>query len=134
MTRRMRGTVAWAAVAMAALLTLPLLAEDKKPKANVPSTPQETLESFKVAPGLKATVWATEPGLVKPTNMDIDSKGRIWVTEAANYRGSKNPARRRPHHDSGRHQAHRRVRQLQGVRSGPSPRLARWASACWGTR
>ena len=46
------------------------------------------MASFTVAPGLKATVWASEPGLVKPTNMDIDSKGRIWVTEAANYRSS----------------------------------------------
>jgi putative membrane-bound dehydrogenase-like protein len=52
-------------------------------------SPEETLETFKVAPGLKATVWASEPGIVKPTNMDIDSKGRIWITEAANYRGSK---------------------------------------------
>ena len=51
-------------------------------------TPQQTVDSFKVAPGLKATVWASEPGLVNPTNIDIDERGRIWVTEAANYRGS----------------------------------------------
>ena len=52
-------------------------------------SPDETLASLKVAPGLEATVWATEPGIVKPTNIDIDERGRIWVAEGANYRGSK---------------------------------------------
>src|SRR5581483_3080379 len=52
-------------------------------------SPEETVKSFKVARGLEATLWATEPGMVNPTNMDIDERGRIWVTEAANYRGSK---------------------------------------------
>jgi putative membrane-bound dehydrogenase-like protein len=52
-------------------------------------SPEETLKSFKVAEGLEATLWATEPGMVNPTNMDIDERGRIWVCEAANYRGSR---------------------------------------------
>jgi putative membrane-bound dehydrogenase-like protein len=51
-------------------------------------SPEQTVESFKVAPGLKATAWASEPLMVNPTNMDIDERGRIWVTEAANYRRS----------------------------------------------
>ena len=49
----------------------------------------ETLKSFKVADGLEATLWAAEPMFSNPTNIDIDEKGRIWVAEAANYRGSK---------------------------------------------
>src|SRR4051812_37430008 len=69
-------------VPVAALL---LLAGD----ALAQKSPEETVQSFKVAPGLKATLWASEPGMVNPTNMDIDERGRIWVTEAANYRGSK---------------------------------------------
>jgi putative membrane-bound dehydrogenase-like protein len=52
-------------------------------------SPQDTVQSFKVAEGLEATLWAAEPGMVNPTNMDIDERGRIWVCEAANYRGSK---------------------------------------------
>lgn len=52
-------------------------------------SPDETVKSLKVAPGLEVTVWATEPGIVKPTNIDIDERGRIWVAEGANYRGSK---------------------------------------------
>ena len=50
--------------------------------------PQETLKSFAVAEGLEATVWATEPMLVNPTNIDVDARGRVWVAEGANYRGS----------------------------------------------
>ena len=51
--------------------------------------PEETVKSFKVAEGLEATLWASEPGMVNPTDMDIDERGRIWVCEAANYRGSR---------------------------------------------
>ena len=50
---------------------------------------------MKTADGLETTLWANEPGIVKPTNMDIDERGRIWITEAANYRG----ANRRPDGD-----------------------------------
>ena len=42
---------------------------------------------------LEVTVWATTPQLYNPTNMDIDHKGRIWVTEGVNYRrqGGRRP-------------------------------------------
>jgi putative membrane-bound dehydrogenase-like protein len=51
-------------------------------------SPDETLKSFELADGLEATVWATEPMLVNPTNIDVDSRGRVWVLEGANYRKS----------------------------------------------
>jgi putative membrane-bound dehydrogenase-like protein len=42
---------------------------------------------------LEATLWAESPQLFNPTNMDCDYKGRIWVTEAVNYRDfNNNPA------------------------------------------
>jgi putative membrane-bound dehydrogenase-like protein len=50
-------------------------------------------EAFDVPAGLEVTVWATSPLLQNPTNMDVDHRGRIWVTEGVNYRGK---ARRRP--------------------------------------
>jgi hypothetical protein len=31
---------------------------------------------------LEATVWAKSPMFYNPTNMDVDIKGRIWITEA----------------------------------------------------
>src|SRR3954451_13130086 len=36
--------------------------------------------------GLEVHVVATEPMLKNPTNIDVDDRGRIWVTEAYNYR------------------------------------------------
>ena len=52
-------------------------------------TPEDTVKSFKLAPGMEATVWASEPEMVNPTDIDIDERGRIWVCEGANYRAFK---------------------------------------------
>jgi putative membrane-bound dehydrogenase-like protein len=35
---------------------------------------------------LEVHLWAESPMLYNPSNMDTDAKGRIWVTEAVNYR------------------------------------------------
>ncbi len=35
---------------------------------------------------LEVTVWARSPQLRNPTNIDVDAQGRVWVTEAVNYR------------------------------------------------
>jgi putative membrane-bound dehydrogenase-like protein len=35
---------------------------------------------------LEVNLWAESPMLYNPSNMDTDAKGRIWVTEAVNYR------------------------------------------------
>ncbi|WP_194778032.1 PVC-type heme-binding CxxCH protein [Pararhodonellum marinum] len=48
--------------------------------------PENALLGLKVAEGLEATLFASEPALTNPTNIDIDHKGRIWVLEAYNYR------------------------------------------------
>jgi putative membrane-bound dehydrogenase-like protein len=53
-------------------------------------------QRLKPAPGLEATLWAAEPMLVNPTNMDIDSRGRVWVAEGLNYRLSRGGNRRFP--------------------------------------
>lgn len=50
---------------------------------------------------LKATLWAESPLLYNPTNMDVDSKGRIWVTEAVNYRNFNNDSTQFLHHADG---------------------------------
>jgi putative membrane-bound dehydrogenase-like protein len=44
------------------------------------------LKGLDVAPGLRVETMATEPMLINPTNIDVDEKGRVWVTEAYNYR------------------------------------------------
>lgn len=45
---------------------------------------------FDVPEGFEVTVWATTPQLYNPTNFDVDSAGRLWVTEAVNYRNFRN--------------------------------------------
>ncbi len=46
-----------------------------------------------VAKGLEATLFASEPAITSLTNIDIDSRGRVWVCEVVNYR--KNRGRRK---------------------------------------
>ena len=48
--------------------------------------PENALKGLVVANGLEVHTMATEPMLKNPTNIDVDEKGRIWVTEAYNYR------------------------------------------------
>ena len=47
---------------------------------------QKQLSRLKVAEGLEVSLFAAEPMVVNPANMDIDHRGRVWVTEGANYR------------------------------------------------
>lgn len=48
------------------------------------------LSSLTIYDGLKAELMASEPMLKNPTNIDVDDRGRIWVTEAYNYRPAIN--------------------------------------------
>ncbi|HUQ66769.1 MAG TPA: PVC-type heme-binding CxxCH protein [Flavitalea sp.] len=54
-----------------------------------------------VPSGLEATLWAASPMLNNPTNMDVDYKGRIWITEAVNYRNYRNNDSFFLHHPKG---------------------------------
>ncbi len=67
-----------------ACLLLVLLAD--APRALGQVSPEESLEKLKPAPGFEATLFASEPMVVNPTNMDVDSRGRVWITEGLNYR------------------------------------------------
>ena len=40
---------------------------------------------------LELTLFASEPMIHNPTNMDIDAKGRVWIVEGYNYRNKLNP-------------------------------------------
>ena len=50
---------------------------------------------------LEATLWAEGPMFHNPTNMDIDAKGRVWITEAVNYRKFNNKSAERLDHPEG---------------------------------
>ncbi len=52
-------------------------------------SPEESARKVKPADGLVAKLWAAEPMVHNPTNMDVDSRGRVWITEGLNYRLGK---------------------------------------------
>ena len=52
---------------------------------------KEMLKTATVADGLEATVFASEPMVRNPTDIDIDSRGRVWVCEGVNYRHTIKP-------------------------------------------
>ncbi len=62
---------------LAMLLDTPVLAQ---------VSPAKSEAQLKTPDGLEATLWASEPMVNNPTNMDIDSRGRVWITEGLNYR------------------------------------------------
>jgi len=53
--------------------------------------PENAVAGLKTREGLETTLFASEPSMMNPTNMDIDEKGRVWITEAYNYRNELNP-------------------------------------------
>jgi len=62
--------------------------------------PRDLTAAFEIQPGLEVRLWADSPQLYNPTAIDVDARGRIWVTEAVNYRQwqGRNPGL---HHDAG---------------------------------
>ncbi|KAB2641949.1 MAG: c-type cytochrome [Verrucomicrobia bacterium] len=49
----------------------------------------KNMATFQTPAGLEATLFAAEPMIQNPTNIDIDHRGRVWATECVNYRGRK---------------------------------------------
>lgn len=52
---------------------------------------KNALKGLKIDQGLYGTLFASEPMITNPTDMDIDSRGRIWICEGYNYRPKRNP-------------------------------------------
>src|SRR3954471_25036114 len=53
-----------------------------------PQAAQADMAKLIVAQGLEATLFACEPDVVNPCDMDVDERGRVWITEGANYRST----------------------------------------------
>ena len=49
----------------------------------------EALDGLEVGEALTASLFAAEPQLLSPSNIDIDHRGRVWVCEIVNYRGHR---------------------------------------------
>ncbi len=50
--------------------------------------PANAVKNLDVHPELQATLFASEPKITNPVNLDIDHRGRIWVCDVMNYRGN----------------------------------------------
>lgn len=48
--------------------------------------PEDAVAGLDVAEDLELTLFAAEPLLLSPSNIDVDHLGRIWVCEVVNYR------------------------------------------------
>lgn len=56
------------------------------PAGHGPEAAREQLNRLQPADGLEVQLFASEPMVRNPANMDVDAQGRVWVTEGANYR------------------------------------------------
>lgn len=79
-----------------AVLALAMACSKQTPDEHAP---EKSLADLKVYDGLEVTLFASEPMFSNPTNMDVDSKGRVWITEAYNYRNQYNP--KNPYREEG---------------------------------
>ncbi len=48
--------------------------------------PSDAIEQFEVHPDLEVELFASEPMMANPTNIEVDHRGRVWVAEVLNYR------------------------------------------------
>lgn len=48
-------------------------------------TPEEEMAGFRLPPGFEITLFASEPDITKPINMEFDDRGRLWVTQSSEY-------------------------------------------------
>lgn len=84
------------------LFILYLLFAWANPAVNMPDqAPAKLADSLFLPADLRSSVWAESPMFYNPTNMDIDHRGRIWVTEAVNYRDFNNDPKKNLSHPKG---------------------------------
>lgn len=54
-------------------------------RSTEPRTAEEERLGFKLPPGFEIQLFASEPDIDKPINMNFDAKGRMWVTQSFEY-------------------------------------------------
>ncbi|MBM3953571.1 MAG: c-type cytochrome [Planctomycetes bacterium] len=87
-----RSGFAIGAAAAAALVLVAPRAGAAPPVARAAGGPVEPADgpgTLVLPEGLAATLFAGEPLLSSPADIDVDASGRVWVCEVTNYRGRK---------------------------------------------
>ncbi len=57
-----------------------------------PRHPEDTVKSFELLPGFKASVIASEPLINKAIAMQFDAQGRLWIAETPEYPNGRRPS------------------------------------------
>lgn len=60
-------------------------------------TPEEERAAFKLPPGFEISLYASEPDISKPINMEFDDRGRLWVTQSSEYPLAADPGKGMDH-------------------------------------
>src|SRR5581483_10931754 len=86
LTQTLRGLMRCAVLGLLAGLatTVPLYAQRELTKIPDPD-PEIELQSFQVADGFEVNLFAADPLLAKPIQMNFDSRGRLWVASSQVY-------------------------------------------------
>jgi uncharacterized protein len=58
---------------------------DPAPKYQLPLTPQESAKLIQVPAGFSLQLFASEPDIINPIDINWDEKGRLWVIETVDY-------------------------------------------------
>jgi putative membrane-bound dehydrogenase-like protein len=90
------------AIACSMILALAAGASEQKEKSTRafgPEAARDELKRMTTPSGVAVTLFASEPQLVNPANMDVDARGRVWITEGANYRLFQKWGKLRPEGD-----------------------------------
>ncbi|WP_019944655.1 PVC-type heme-binding CxxCH protein [Dyadobacter beijingensis] len=100
---RRTGILAGSVLLAAAFSMISIQNGPEMPKqSSVPMAMADDSSRLYVPDDLEATLWAEAPMFFNPTNMDIDANGRVWITEAVNYRDfNTKPAERLSHKQKG---------------------------------
>src|SRR5689334_17879398 len=78
--------------------TFPAFATDN-PAGHGFAAAREETKKLKTPEGLEVSLFAAEPMVRNPANMDVDARGRVWVTEGVNYRVWQKWGKLRPEGD-----------------------------------
>ncbi|MGV3774395.1 MAG: PVC-type heme-binding CxxCH protein [Verrucomicrobiales bacterium] len=84
---------------LAGISLMALSAYSQNPKGYGPEAAREQVKTLKTPANLEVSLHASEPLLRNPANMDVDAKGRVWVTEGVNYRLFQKWGKLRPEGD-----------------------------------
>ena len=111
------------ALGLGLMLSMPHVAAQKAAEKDK-HDPANAVDNLEVHKDLKATLFASEPMITNPTNIDIDARGRVWVCDVRQLsRQQRQTPRRRPHPHPRRHRRRRQGRQGHHLLPGPRHRL-----------